>query len=61
MATIKDLSPSAELKARLAAAFPDIDVDVAPLQAYVRRPNLTDAQKSVVGELEQLAVETVNE
>lgn len=61
MATINDLSPSPELKARLEAAFPFIDVDVTPLRTLFGRQNLNKAQQDVLEEIRQLAIETVNE
>lgn len=61
MATINDLRPSSALKERLKAAFPTVDVDTAELRTYTQHSNLTPAQKAVVSELHQLAVETANE
>lgn len=58
MATINDLFPSQELKARLAAAFPEIDIDTANLDTYLRRKNLSGDQRAVIREIEQLAIET---
>ncbi len=61
MATINDLFPSPELKARLKAAFPFVDFDIAPLGPLFRRNNLNKAQRDVLEEIRQLAIETVNE
>jgi hypothetical protein len=61
MATINDLFPSPELKARLQVAFPSIDFDVAPLGTLFGRQNLNKAQRDVLEEIQQLAIETVNE
>ena len=61
MATINDLSPSPELKARLEAAFPFVDFDIAPIGPLFRRNNLNKAQQDVLKEIEQLAIETVGE